>query len=94
MSNPDVWAQLTLFDLPAKPSRPPRVLMTLMDAGYDGRDVTAWWCPRCNYETGWLPETPRGRPPCPKCNQNVEPTVCPDCGSDHGCHECYGTDAR
>ena len=86
--------QLMLFDIPAKLlRRPPRVLLHLADAGYvDGTgDVVQWRCSRCGHETDWQPET-KARPPCLRCN--VEPTVCPDCGSDHGCHECYGLDVR
>ena len=66
--------QLTLFPMPAKPRRPPRVLMTVADAGYiDGTsDVVQWWCSRCGHETDWQPEpTTRARPPYPRCNVEV-----------------------
>ena len=61
---------MKLFDLPAKPRRPPRMLMTVADAGYiDGSgECVQWWCVRCGYEPDeWVPET-RARPPCPRCN--------------------------
>ena len=60
--------QLTLFDVPAKPRRPPRVLMHVADAGWDGGQVINWWCSRCNHMTGWVPAETRVRPPCPRCN--------------------------
>ena len=66
--------QLTLFDVPAKPRRPPRVLgATLVDAGYiDGTGECiqpgAAWPMRCGVTslTTWVPET-KARPPCPRC---------------------------
>ena len=66
--------QLTLFDVPAKPHRPPRVLMHVADAGYvDGTgDVVQWRCSRCGHETDWQPEpATKARPPCLRCNRST-----------------------
>ena len=65
--------QLTLFDVPAKSRRPPRVLMRVVDGGYiDGiGDVAQWWCLRCNHETDWQPAPTKARPPCPRCNRST-----------------------
>ena len=61
--------QLTLFDVPAKPRRPPRVLMCVADAGYvDGvGDAVRWLCVFCGYKTCWQPAPPPPLP-CPRCN--------------------------
>ena len=62
--------QLTLFDVPVKPRRAPRVLMRVVDGGYiDGTgECVQWWCVRCWYKPDeWVPET-KVRPPCPRCN--------------------------
>ena len=49
-----------------------------------GRDGEV--CPACHAEL--LTEVQRLR------EALIEHGVCPDCGSNHGCHECYGLDIR
>ena len=59
----------------AKPSRPRRVLMHLIDAGtIEGQRAARFCCTRCGTETGWMPcgltEQRRGVP-CPNCNEGA-----------------------
>ena len=60
--------QLTLFDVPAKPRRPPRVLMRAVSGSLEYSSYYNWRCPRCGYETGWPSAPIKVRPPCPRCN--------------------------
>lgn len=57
-----------------KPRQPRRVMMFVVDAGFDGCvDVIQFQCHRCHYNTGWIEcdqtvtQNKRGMP-CPDCN--------------------------
>lgn len=73
--------QPTLFSVPPKKRRPPRVMMHVIDAGdpqsydvaYPDRCLARFQCRRCDWQTNWIAidtitEARRGVP-CPACSE-------------------------